>query len=79
MGIDAQGKRVGRHVRGRTQREVRTEVSRLEQERDSGALACVGSISVNDWLRSGDGPTVEVAASVSRVSTICLQAFTVVA
>jgi len=32
-------------------REVRTEVSRLEQERDSGALACGGSISVNDWLR----------------------------
>jgi integrase len=64
MGTNAQGKRVRRHVRGNTQREVRTEVSRLEQERDSGALAGGGSISVNDWLISWvRGQTVKVAAS----------------
>lgn len=64
MGTDAYGKRIRRHVRAPTQREVRAEVSRLEQERDSGALAGGGAISINDWLETwARGQAVRVAES----------------
>jgi len=64
MGTDSDGKRIRRHVRARTQREVRAEISRLEQERDSGALAGGGAVSVDDWLATwARGQAVRVAES----------------
>lgn len=64
MGTTAEGKRVRRHVRGRTQREVRDEISRLEQDRDFGLVPEGGAITLDDWLQTWvRGQQLKVAAS----------------
>lgn len=70
MGMTADGKRVRRHVRRRTQRAVRDETSRLEQDRDSGLSPEGGAVTVDEWLRSWvKGQELKVAASTMSAYT----------
>src|SRR5881628_2808718 len=66
LGSGPDGRRLRRHVRGRTQGEVKKKLDELKRDRDSGEdLSAVREPTVGEWARTW----IEIVERTRRPST----------